>query len=136
MSATDSINLHPIGYVKTMVQKPPRHWSVSRATGTLILDAEYIPGLMGIKEGDEIVVLFCFDRSAPFTPDLLQQEPPHLDGERRGVFATCSPKRPNPLGMSILKVTAIHANRIDVLGVDMYDATPILDIKPNVKPTE
>jgi tRNA (Thr-GGU) A37 N-methylase len=50
------------------------------------------------------------------------------------VFATCSPKRPNPVGMSILKVTAIDNNRIEVTGIDMHDGTPILDIKPNVKP--
>jgi tRNA-Thr(GGU) m(6)t(6)A37 methyltransferase TsaA len=135
-TSTEALNLHPIGSIKTEVQKPPRHWSVSEASGSLIVDPEYTPGLMGIKAGDEIVVLFCFDRSEPFVHEQLQQQPPHLDGELRGVFATCSPKRPNPLGMSILKVTAIEKNRIEVIGIDMYDGTPILDIKPNVRQSE
>jgi len=132
-SSTEIPNIRSIGRIRTGVQKPPRHWSVSKETGTLIIDPEYAPGLMGIKAGDEIVVLFCFDRSEPFTSDLLLQQPPHLGGEQRGVFATCSPKRPNPLGMSILKVTAVRESRLEVAGVDMHDGTPVLDIKPNVK---
>ncbi|MFA5701174.1 MAG: tRNA (N6-threonylcarbamoyladenosine(37)-N6)-methyltransferase TrmO [Desulfuromonas sp.] len=129
----ETLNLHPIGRVRTEVCKPPRHWSISEASGTLVVDPEYAPGLRGIKAGDEIVVLFYFDRSPPFTAELLQQQPPHLGGESRGVFATCSPKRPNPLGMSVLKVTAIAHNRLEVMGIDMHDGTPILDIKPHVR---
>lgn len=132
-STTKALNIHSIGKVTTGVQQPPRHWSVSKAQGTLVIDPEYAPGLKGIDAGDEIVVLFCFDRSEPFTPDLLLQQPPHLGGEQRGVFATCSPKRPNPLGMSVLKVTAVDENRLEVSGIDIYDGTPILDIKPHVK---
>lgn len=130
---TQTLNLSPIGNVKTEVSNPPRHWSISEASGTLVIDPEYTPGLKGIKTGDEIVVLFYFDRSPPFTPELLQQQPPHLDGERRGVFAICSPKRPNPIGMSILKITTIDNNRLEVLGIDMHDGTPILDIKPHIR---
>ena len=129
-------HLKPIGKLETEERNPPRHWSVSETRGTLVIESEYIPGLMGIKPGDEIVVLFLFDRSPPFTSDLLQQQPPHLGGERRGVFATCSPRRPNPVGMSILRVVSIRDNRIEVAGIDMHDATPILDIKPHVKPAE
>lgn len=127
------LQFHPIGSIKTDVQSPPRHWSVSKAGGTLVLDPKYMPGLLGIKPGDEIVVLFHFDRSPPFTSELLQQQPPHLGGERRGVFATCSPNRPNPVGMSILSVIAIDNKCIEVTGIDMHDGTPILDIKPHVK---
>jgi len=135
-SSTETLNIRPIGRIRTGIQKPPRHWSVSKEAGTLIIDPEYAPGLMGIKVGDKIVVLFCFDRSEPFTPDLLLQQPPHLGGEQRGVFATCSPKRPNPLGMSVLKVTAVKENRLDVSGIDIYDGTPILDIKPHIRPSK
>ncbi|MGC9423995.1 tRNA (N6-threonylcarbamoyladenosine(37)-N6)-methyltransferase TrmO [Vibrio sp.] len=131
-SSAEPLNIRPIGRIKTEVQKPPRHWSVSNEAGTLIIDPDYTLGLTGIKTGDKIVVLFYFDRSEPFTPDLLLQQPPHHGGEQRGVFATCSPKRPNPLGISILKVTAVRGNRLDVVGVDMHDGTPILDVKPHV----
>ena len=135
-SDASALNIHPIGRVESDIQEPPRHWSVSESRGTLVLDPEYAPGLLGIKPGDEIVVIFCFDRSAPFTSELLQQQPQHLGGERRGVFSICSPRRPNPLGMSILEVMAIDANRIEVMGIDMHDGTPILDIKPYIKAPE
>lgn len=135
-SGTEGLNIHSIGRIKTEVQKPPRHWSVSKEKGTLVIDPDYAAGLKEIKAGDEIVVLFFFDRSEPFTHDLLLQQPPHLGGEQRGVFATCSPKRPNPLGMSILKVTDIEKNHIEVTGIDTYDGTPILDIKPHIRPSE
>ncbi|MFO7831626.1 MAG: tRNA (N6-threonylcarbamoyladenosine(37)-N6)-methyltransferase TrmO [Desulfuromonadaceae bacterium] len=135
-NVTEALSVYPIGRMKTEVQKPPRHWSVSEEKGTLVIDPDYAAGLKGIETGNEIVVLFCFDRSDPFTSDLLLQQPPHLGGEERGVFATCSPKRPNPVGMSILRVVAVDNNRIEVTGIDMHDGTPILDIKPNIKASE
>ena len=59
--------------------------------------------------------------------------PPRLGGNKRvGVFASRSPFRPNPIGLSVVKLDAIEGNRIMVSGVDLMDATPILDIKPYV----
>jgi tRNA-Thr(GGU) m(6)t(6)A37 methyltransferase TsaA len=97
--------------------------------GTLEIDAGYIKGLADIQTGERIVVLFCFDRSPAFTPDLLKQTPPHRN-RPFGIFSTCSPRRPNPIGMSVLKVLDVRENRIHVKGLDMMDGTPILDIKP------
>ncbi len=75
------------------------------------------------------MVLFHFDRSRPFTPESLVQKPPHRT-ERLGVFSTCSPVRPNPLGLSILEVLEVRDNVITVRGLDMLNGTPILDLKP------
>ncbi len=130
------VTMQSIGTVHTDARNLPRHWSVSDVQGTLEIDAEYTEGLNGIKSGDEIVVIFSFHESPQFKSKSLQQRPPHMNGEKKGVFRTCSPYRPNPLGLSIVEVVDIRGNRMDVRGIDMRDGTPILDIKPHVKKEE
>jgi tRNA-Thr(GGU) m(6)t(6)A37 methyltransferase TsaA len=129
------IEMHPIGYVHTDAQNLPRHWSVSDVEGTLVIDEVYREGLRDIRPGERIVVLFCFDRSPRFTPELLLQKPPHRDREY-GVFSICSPRRPNPIGLSVVTVLAVDGASIRVKGIDMLDRTPILDIKPHIEATE
>ncbi|WP_353686790.1 tRNA (N6-threonylcarbamoyladenosine(37)-N6)-methyltransferase TrmO [Thermodesulfovibrio sp. 3462-1] len=122
----------PIGYVKTKAESLPRHWSVSDVEGEIVIKPEYQPGLRDIKAGDKIVVIFCFHKSPAFSPEKLIQKPPHLN-ETRGVFSTCSPHRPNPIGLSVLEVIDVRDNIIKVRRLDMYDGTPILDIKPYIE---
>lgn len=119
----------PIGYVKTEAKEIPRHWSISEVIGELVIHPEYKEGLRDIRPGEKIVVLFCFHKSPPFTKDKLIQKPPHRS-EKKGVFSTCSPIRPNPIGLSVLEVLEVKENVIKVKGLDMFDGTPILDIKP------
>ncbi len=123
----------PIGYVRTEVQKVPRHWSVSDVEGEIILFKEYTEGLCDIARGDKIIVLFHFHKSAPFSFSHLKQKPPHKD-RVMGVFSICSPIRPNPIGLSVLEVLDRKDNVIKVKGIDMYDGTPVIDIKPLVVP--
>ncbi|RUA02951.1 MAG: tRNA (N6-threonylcarbamoyladenosine(37)-N6)-methyltransferase TrmO [Deltaproteobacteria bacterium] len=123
------ITMRSIGTVRTPAVKLPRHCRISNVKGFLEIDPPYIKGLADIKAGERIVVLFWFDRSPAFTPDLLRQTPPHRH-RPFGIFSTCSPRRPNPIGMSVLEVLAVRGNIIDVKGLDMMDNTPILDIKP------
>jgi tRNA-Thr(GGU) m(6)t(6)A37 methyltransferase TsaA len=130
-----SVEMEPIGFVHTDVEKVPRHWTVSTVEGTLVIDKEYLEGLKDIKTGQRIVVIFHFHRSPKFTSELLVQDPPHR-AERLGVFSICSPRRPNPIGMSVLKVLGIEKNIIFVKGLDMVNGTPILDIKPFVEDKE
>jgi len=91
---------------------------------------EYQEGLDGIVPGETIVVLFWLHRAAR---DILKVYP---RGDRsrglRGVFATRSPARPNPIAVSELKVVAIHGNRLEVSGLDILDGTPIIDIKKKI----
>ncbi len=126
-----SIEMQPIGFVHTDVDPVPRHWSVSDAEGTLVIDTKYQDGLKGTVAGKRIVVLFHFHKSPDFTPDLLIQTPYHGKWQK-GVFGMCSPKRPNPIGLSVVEVLEIAGNKIKVKGIDMLDGTPILDIKPDV----
>jgi tRNA-Thr(GGU) m(6)t(6)A37 methyltransferase TsaA len=126
------IEFVPIGFVKTEEKNIPRHWSISNARGEIVIDKKYIEGLKDIRQGQKITVIFHFHKSPVFNPEYLIQKPPHKD-RGMGVFSTCSPIRPNPVGFSILEVTGIKGNIISVTGIDMMDGTPVLDIKPVVK---
>lgn len=123
------IEFEPIGFIRTGVEKVPRHWTVSDAEGTIVIDEQYREGLRDIKAGQRIVVIFYFHQSPPFTPDLLIQKPRHRN-EQLGVFSICSPVRPNPVGMSVVEVLGIEDCVIHIRGLDMLDGTPVLDIKP------
>jgi tRNA-Thr(GGU) m(6)t(6)A37 methyltransferase TsaA len=124
--------LTPIGVVRTDAQEIPRHWSLSDVEGSLVIDAVYSQGLRDITPGQRIVVIFLFDRSPVFTPDLLVQTS-GADGVERGVFSLCSPVRPNPIGLSVVDVLKRNATSLTVRGIDMLDGTPILDLKPHVE---
>ncbi|QTA87420.1 tRNA (N6-threonylcarbamoyladenosine(37)-N6)-methyltransferase TrmO [Desulfonema magnum] len=125
------VYMEPIGFAYTDAENVPRHWSVSDVEGTLVIDEKYLDGLRDISAGQHIVVIFHFHKSPPFTSKLLRQTPPHR-GEELGVFSTCSPRRPNPVGMSVLEVIDIKGTTIHVRGMDMLEKTPILDIKPYI----
>ncbi len=127
----EEICFQPIGWVKTEAKEVPRFYKISKVRGEIHILPKYQLGLKDIKPGEEICVLFHFHKSPPF--DLkrhLIQEPPHRPGEKKGVFSTCSPVRPNAIGLSVLKVLEINENVLKVERLDMFDGTPILDIKP------
>jgi len=126
------MDISPIGFVKTDVRDIPRHWSISDKEGVIVIEEKYKPGLKDIKAGQNIVVIFYFHKSPPFTEEHLIQVPPHRQ-EKLGVFSICSPVRPNPIGMSILEVTKVAGNTVHVKGLDMIDGTPVLDIKPFIE---
>ncbi|MFZ5563998.1 MAG: tRNA (N6-threonylcarbamoyladenosine(37)-N6)-methyltransferase TrmO [Thermodesulfobacteriota bacterium] len=130
MTGPTVVVMRPIGFVRTEARDIPRHWSVSDVKGRLEMDPAYAEALSDIRPGDRIVVLFHFDRSPAFEPSRhLRQTPPHRKGPL-GVFSICSPVRPNPIGLSVLEVLDTQGPVIHVKGIDMLDATPILDIKP------
>ncbi|WP_027369907.1 tRNA (N6-threonylcarbamoyladenosine(37)-N6)-methyltransferase TrmO [Desulfovermiculus halophilus] len=126
------VTFSPIGTVRTKAETLPRHWSLSEVEGTLEVEARYAVGLRDIKPGQRIVVLFYFHKSPEFDSSFLVQTPPHKD-RSFGVFSICSPRRPNPIGLSIVTVGKVVGNTIEVKGLDMLDGTPILDIKPHIE---
>jgi tRNA-Thr(GGU) m(6)t(6)A37 methyltransferase TsaA len=126
------LEFEPIGIVKTDVGKVPRHWTVSKAEGAIIINEEYAGGLKDIKAGQRIIILFYFHQSPRFTPEYLVQTPHHRN-EQLGVFSICSPIRPNPIGMSVVEVLGVKGRVIRIKGLDMLDGTPVLDIKPETE---
>lgn len=104
----------------------PRFYTESEVDGVIEIYPEFAEGIANLEEYERIVVLFHFHRSKGY--DLLQKR--QGVGELRGVFSLCSPNRPNPIGMSILRLVGVEGNLLRVTNVDMLDGTPILDIKP------
>lgn len=122
--------MRPIGVVRSGEANPPRHWSISDVEGELEIYPRYREALSDIRPGERIVVLFAFHRSPRFSRRHLRQLPPTRN-EPRGVFSTCSPVRPNPIGLSVVEVLSVEGTTLRVRGLDMLDGTPILDIKPH-----
>jgi tRNA-Thr(GGU) m(6)t(6)A37 methyltransferase TsaA len=96
------------------------------AEGTLELRPEFERGLQDIEGFSHLFVIWAFDRSEGFE---LVGTPPS-DHRPHGVFATRSPRRPNPIGLTVVELLGREGPELRVRGVDMLDGTPILDIKP------
>jgi tRNA-Thr(GGU) m(6)t(6)A37 methyltransferase TsaA len=96
------------------------------AEGVLKILPEFEQGLADIEGFSHLFVIWEFDRSGGFE---LMGRPP-CDDRSHGVFATRSPYRPNPIGLTVLELLRREGSDLHVRGVDMLDGTPILDIKP------
>ena len=105
-------------------------------TGTVEFCEGYEPAMLDGLEGfDYIWLIWGFSMNNPDAAPSSKVRPPRLGGnEKMGVFATRSPYRPNPLGLSSVRISCIDAaaGRIEVLGADLVDGTPIYDIKPYI----
>jgi tRNA (adenine37-N6)-methyltransferase len=120
----------PIGLVRSPYKEtkeiPKGLGAKHDAEGVLEILPEFAAGLLDIEGFSHLFVLWCFDRSEGF--DLVGKPP--IDTSEHGVFATRSPRRPNPIGLTVVELLRRDGSRLHVRGVDMLDATPILDIKP------
>jgi tRNA (adenine37-N6)-methyltransferase len=119
-----------IGFVRSPYQEtkqiPKGLGAKHEAEGTLEILPEFAPGLADIEGFSHLFVLWEFDRSTDF--DLVASPP--CDDRSHGVFATRSPRRPNPIGLTVAQLLRRDGRTLHVRGVDMLDGTPILDIKP------
>lgn len=96
--------------------------------GTVVLKKKYVRGLLDLEHFSHIYLIYHFHRSEGFNLQVV----PFLDDQPHGVFATRAPRRPNAIGLSVVKLISIHDNILEVENVDMLDGTPLLDIKPYV----
>ncbi len=96
------------------------------AEGVLEILPEFELGLTDIEGFSHLFVIWAFDRSEGF--ELIGSPP--FDGRPHGVFATRSPRRPNPIALTVVELLRREDRRLHVRGVDMLDGTPVLDIKP------
>ena len=122
--------MHPIGFVRCGYRDAaeiPRGLGAShRAEGVLEIESTLAAGLTDIEGFSHLFVIWAFDRSK--SVELLGTPP--TDDRPHGVFATRSPYRPNPIGLTVVELLRRDGNRLHVRGIDMLDATPILDVKP------
>ncbi len=124
------LEMKPIGFVRspyqTTAQIPRGLGAKHEAEGVLEIKPELEAGLTDIEGFSHLYVLWAFDRAEGF--DLLGAPP--SDNRQHGVFATRSPRRPNPIGLTVVELLRRDGTRLHVRGIDMLEGTPILDLKP------
>ena len=127
---SETVTLSPIGVVQNQfdINTPPE--TIRSQPAQIVVNPEFEDGLMGLEPGMDILVLFYFNQVQTDDVDL-QLHPRHdLNKPLRGVFATRTQFRPNPVGISVARIEAIKENVITVIGLDALNNTPVLDIKP------
>jgi len=120
--------LQPIGYVeRDEDDEGLRGPELRGLPARIVLDPEIRDALLGLEAGSDVLVLCYFDRS---DRDVLQVHPMgNTDNSLRGVFATRSPARPNPIAVTSARVQRIEDNVLHVVGLDALGDTPVVDIK-------
>jgi tRNA-Thr(GGU) m(6)t(6)A37 methyltransferase TsaA len=130
--AADHWVIRPIGYVRSphqaMDKTPIQPVFAPTCEGRIELGEQYAAGLKDIEGFSHLHVVYWMHRSGQ--PSLVVK--PFLEDREHGLFATRAPARPNPIGLSIVRLVRREGNVLHVAGVDMLDGTPVLDIKPYI----
>ena len=129
----ESINLVPIGRVVNGVEYPSDvKWET--ITSKVIIAPQLVEALDGIDGFSHIVIIFYLNKVGEDRHSLLKVHPENKEElPLVGVFATRSPVRPNPIGVTVVKLMRRQENVLKVLGLDAYDGTPVLDVKPYLR---
>ncbi len=126
------IELNPIGIIHTqfttLEDMPIQPAGAVDVQGIVEVFEEYTAGLKDLADFSHIILLYHFHRSRSFDLHVV----PFMDSEPRGLFATRAPKRPNPIGISVVQLDRIEGGELHIRNVDVLDGTPLLDIKPYV----
>ena len=128
----NEIKYKPIGVVHSPFREPEgtpiQPVGAKGVNGSVEIFPEYVEGLKDLDGFSHIILIYNFNLSKNASLKVR----PYMDSEMRGVFATRSPSRPNPIGISVVRLTKIEGNILQIQDVDIVDGTPLLDIKPYV----
>jgi tRNA-Thr(GGU) m(6)t(6)A37 methyltransferase TsaA len=138
MASKDEIVLRPVGLVRTSASKDDVRLRSRESDSTIEIYPEFRDALDGLQGFSHIFVLSYFNQLRPEQVGPLKVKPRRLlakgfrleDLPLVGVFAIDSPTRPNPIGLSLVELVKIEGGRLSVRGLDCFDGTPVLDIKP------
>lgn len=121
--------ISPIGKVLSPIKEPVKPDLFHNVRCSVEIYPEFKEGLLGLEEEIEVLVMFLFHLNIEKSPLLVH---PRGDTSRplRGVFATCSPTRPNSIGTNRCRLIALRNSYIDLIGLEAIDGTPVIDIKP------
>ncbi|MCB9797350.1 MAG: tRNA (N6-threonylcarbamoyladenosine(37)-N6)-methyltransferase TrmO [Alphaproteobacteria bacterium] len=130
----EALTLTPIGRVRSPFTErhgTPRQAGEAGGRGQLVLDPERVPlaALSDLEGIERLWVLSWLHLNGPGWPARVR---PPRGGPKRGLFATRAPHRPNPLGLSVVRLLGVEGHVLEVDGLDLIDGTPILDLKPYV----
>jgi len=126
------LRIQPIGIIRTgfieAVGTPIQPAYAKQAEGQVIVDEEFEPALADLEGFERLWLIYWMDRASPFKPMVV----PYRDTRKHGLFATRSPCRPNPIGLSVVRLLRREGRILHVADIDILDGTPLLDIKPYV----
>ena len=132
----DVVTFRPIGLIRTPFERPegmPVQPMAARGVrGTIELDPAYVEGLADLDGFSHLTLLYHFHRVGEARLTVV----PFLDDRPHGLFATRSPARPNPIGLSTVHLIGISGSTLEIEDVDILDGTPLLDMKPYVAPLD
>jgi tRNA-Thr(GGU) m(6)t(6)A37 methyltransferase TsaA len=128
----EDIRYRPIGIIhtphKTVEGTPIQPTGAKGIEGSIEIFPEYTAGLPDLAGFSHIFLLYHFHLSRKFSLTVK----PFLDDQKRGLFATRAPARPNPIGLSVVRLLGVKAGNLRIKDIDVVDGTPLLDIKPYV----
>ncbi len=131
-SFDSGILLRPIGVVRSEhtvpVQTPIQPQYAAACKGRLEIKPEFVDGLKDLDGFSHLILLYYFHQAVH--DELKMQIVPFTDTKARGLFSTRYPRRPNPIGLSIVRLERVEENVVHISEVDILDRTPLLDIKP------
>jgi tRNA (adenine37-N6)-methyltransferase len=137
----EPVTYSPIGVIRSPFGEtagaPIQPTGARGVRGRIEIKQQFVPGLKDLDGFSHLIVIYHFHRSHGYALEVK----PFLDESSHGVFATRAPKRPNPIGISVVRLTGIDENILHIEDVDIVDGTPLLDLKPYVpqfdhRPTE
>ena len=124
------ITYKPIGIIRSPFKEPkgtPIQASAAKGIdGTIEVFPQYEKGLKDIEGFSHIILIYHFHLSKSYTLEVR----PFMDNQLHGLFATRAPARPNPIGLSVVRLIRVERNNLEIKDVDIVDGTPLLDIKP------
>lgn len=128
----DEIRYRAIGVIHSPFKEPKgtpiQPLGAKGADGVVEVFPEYVEGLKDVGGFSHIILIYHFHLARGFS----LKARPYMDNEARGVFAMRGPSRPNPIGISVVRLVGIEGNLLRVKDIDIVDGTPLLDIKPYV----
>ena len=128
----ETVEYKPIGVIhspfKDLEGMPIQPIGAQGIKGEIHLKEEYKEGIIDLEGFSHVILIYHFHLSHGYQLKVK----PFLDEEKRGVFATRAPKRPNPIGISVVRLEKVERNILHISNVDIVDGTPLLDIKPYI----
>ena len=126
------MEVQPIGVIRSPFTEPAgmpiQPTGAVGVKGLVEVLPEYADGLQDLDGFSHIIIIYQFDRSSGYELKVV----PFMDATLRGLFSTRAPRRPNPLGLSVVRLERVDGRCLHIDGVDVLDETPLLDIKPYV----
>ncbi|MDP2718209.1 MAG: tRNA (N6-threonylcarbamoyladenosine(37)-N6)-methyltransferase TrmO [Dehalococcoidia bacterium] len=127
---TEEINIKPIGVVRNAIKNKEHHgWN--KIKSEITVNKKFVPCLDGLQEFSHIIVFFWLHQVTPEERATKRARPlRQSDIPEMGIFAWHSSRRPNPIGMTIVKLHKIEGDKVTVQGLDAIEGTPVLDLRP------